>query len=245
MLSAKPSSGVSGDPAAISPPERQVAESLLAATLLAFAGGNLDAFLYLDHGRVFAGAMTGNAVLCGIALLSREWHTIGHHALPIFAFAVGVWLSEMLASRIKHHAVTLGLALEITGLLVASFLPSSFPDAVFIFVIALLAAFQIGSFRKLDSYSYNSTFITGDLRTLVVGLYEAAHPDKTADGIRQARDLGCVVGAFLLGALAGAGLAHPAGNHTLWLPAAALLIVFGIALRRSLRPEREVTQQPT
>ena len=53
--------------------------------LLAFAGGTLDAFLYLVHGKVFAGAMTGNAVLCGIAILGRNGPDILHDALPIAA----------------------------------------------------------------------------------------------------------------------------------------------------------------
>ena len=215
-------------------PERQAADSLVSAALLAAAGGSLDAFLYLGHGHVFAGAMTGNAVLCGIALLGDNGQEALRHASPIVAFACGVLLAEWLGGHLKHHAVTVGLAGEILGLLAASFLPRGFPDLVFIPCIALLAAYQIAGFRKADRFSYNSTFITGDLRTALVGLYKAFHPETRREGLLQARDLGLIVACFSAGAAVGAILTPPLGNHTLWAPALALLLVLGLALRRSL-----------
>ncbi len=38
--------------------------SLPSACLLTFTGASLDSFLSLNHVHVFAGVMTGNAVLC-------------------------------------------------------------------------------------------------------------------------------------------------------------------------------------
>ncbi|HLI77471.1 MAG TPA: YoaK family protein [Acidobacteriaceae bacterium] len=221
-------------PAAPPTPECQVADSLSAACLLALTGGVLDAFLYVAHGRVFAGAMTGNVVLCGIALFGGGRQDILHHALPVAAFLCGVWFAEVLGNSHKRHAVTIALVLECTGLLAASFAQAGFPENAFIFLIAFLAAFQIASFRTADSYSYSSTFITGDLRSLVTGLYKGTRNAKR-EGLREARDLGAIVGCFLLGAVAGALLVPRLANHTLWLPVLALSIVFAMALRRSLQ----------
>lgn len=220
-------------------PEDHVAASLLAASLLAFTGGILDAFLYVAHGKVFAGAMTGNAILTGIALLGGKGPDILHHLLPILAFLLGIWLAEMVQTRAKPHHVTLALAAEALGLLAASFLPNSFPEAVFIFTIALLSAFQVGSFRNAESYSYNSTFITGDLRTFTVGLRKTLDPGTRSEGVRQARDLGLVVLTFLVGALTGATLAPRYANRTLWLPSLLIALVFAMALHRSLQHARE------
>ncbi len=217
--------------------EQKVVDSLLSGMLLAFVGGSLDAFLYLNHGHVFAGAMTGNAVLCGIAILSRNGTNALHHALPILGFIAGVWLAEALQGTLRHHAVTLGLTIEIAGLLIASFLPGSFPDLIFVPLIALVAAYQIGSFRKLDQYSYNSTFITGDLRSAVVGLYRALKPEERSEGLRQARDIGLVILCFVAGASLGASLAPHWANHTLWLPVAILLLVLVRTLWLSGRVE--------
>lgn len=226
-------------------PERGVANSLSAATLLAFAGGSLDAFLYLQHGRVFAGAMTGNAVLCGIALLGGNRFEALRHLLPLLGFVCGVTLAELLQERLKPHAVTIGLLGEIVGLLVASFLPPGFPDLLFVPLIAVVAAYQIASFRKVDDYSYNSTFITGDLRTAVVGLYKALHPSSRREGMRQARDLGLIVACFLTGAVTGALFSSHLGNHTLWVPIVALSLALGMAVRALGKEAPERTASPS
>lgn len=207
-------------------PEGQAAASLHVAGLLAFTGGVLDAFLYVVHGGVFAGAMTGNVVLCGLALGTRNWHEILRHSLPLLAFVVGVLLSEFVQSRWKHHAISLCLLVEATGLLVASLLPRAFPDPAYVFAVCLLAAFQIATFSMADSFSYSSTYITGDLRTLAIGLFKLFRPATRAEGRHQTRDLGCVVGSFLLGAVTGALLGARYGNRTLWLPVVCLLTVW-------------------
>lgn len=49
-------------------PEYAIVNSLPCASLLAFTEASLDAFLYLNHGYVFEGVMTGNAVLCGVGI---------------------------------------------------------------------------------------------------------------------------------------------------------------------------------
>ena len=200
--------------------------------LLALTGGSLDALLYLNHGKVFAGAMTGNAVLCGIALLDHNHLQALHHMLPIVAFVVGVLIAQALQHRLKRHAVRVALCAEITGLLLASFLPGSFPDMLFVAGVSLLAAVQASSYKKVDTYSYNSTFITGDLRMALEALYSSLHPGTRREGLQKFRDLGAVILAFLCGAVAGAFFAPRAGNHTLWLPAAALAVVLGLVLHR-------------
>jgi len=110
--------------------------------------------------------MTGNAVLCGIAVLAHDRTEGVQHAAPIVAFTLGVWLSNILTSQLKHHAVRVGLSFEIASLLLLSFAPRSFPDVVFVTALALLAAYQVTSFQKVDNYAYNSTFITATCATL-------------------------------------------------------------------------------
>ena len=221
-------------------PERRVADSLPSASLLAFTGGSLDAFLYLEHGKVFAGAMTGNAVLTGIAVLSHDRTDFTRHILPIIAFLIGVWIAKLLDNRLRH-GVIIGLTAEIIGLTIASFLPRGFPENLFVSFIALLVAYQITTFRSVDQYSYNSTFITGNLRTIVDGLYAAFDPAKRPDALRQSRDLGVVVASFILGAVAGAILAPRGHNHTLWLSTVALLTVLIVALCRTRRETRSAS----
>ena len=56
----------------------QMSESLLVGTLLALAGGFMDAYTYLIRDQVFANAQTGNIVLFGVHLMNGEWRQALH-----------------------------------------------------------------------------------------------------------------------------------------------------------------------
>lgn len=217
------------------PPERRAAQSLSSALLLTFAGGFLDAFLYVAHGNVFAGAMTGNAVLAGIALLSRNAHDVLHHLVPIVAFVIGLWCAFVVETRVRHHVVLTALSLEAAGLFVASWLPHSFPDVAFISLICILAGYQVGSFRKVDSFVYNATFIAGNLLRTVESLHELLLRVRLRHSLLEARDLGLILVFFVAGAVSAAIATHRMGNHALWIPLLAVLIVLALAIRRDLR----------
>jgi uncharacterized membrane protein YoaK (UPF0700 family) len=138
----------------------------------------------------------------------------------------------VLDGRLKQHAVTVGLLCEIAVLLAASWLPGSFPDLAYVSLIAVVAAYQVASFRKADAYAFNSTFMTGNLRTAVDGLYESLDPAKRAKGLKKFRELSLIVASFLAGAAVGAILAPRMLNHTLWAVVTPLVVVLAMALRR-------------
>jgi uncharacterized membrane protein YoaK (UPF0700 family) len=192
----------------------------------------VDAFTYVNHGHVFAAAMTGNCILFGVSVLHHGYLQSTRYILPIISFVIGVFMADLLDKTLKHHVVTVGLLCEIIGLFIASFLPSNFPNLIFVPAIAFFAAYQVASFRKADTYSYTSTYITSDLRSATDGLYDALHPETRAAGLRKCRDLSLIVLGFLIGAISGALLAPRFHNHTLWfadlLLVAVLLAVMGL-----------------
>jgi uncharacterized membrane protein YoaK (UPF0700 family) len=220
--------------------EQRAVGSFPSAILLAFTGGSLDAFVYVNHGHVFATAMTGNGVLLGVSILHHDYAEAFHRLVPIFGFMLGVFLSHLLDKTLKHHTVTVGLGCEISSLVLASFLPGRFPDPAFVLIIAIVAAFQVASFRKADIYAYNSTFITGNLRTAVDGLYNALDPATRKAGLRKFFELSCIVLAFITGATAGAILSPHLYNHTLWLINLPLLAVLLLTLRRARRSSQSL-----
>jgi uncharacterized membrane protein YoaK (UPF0700 family) len=212
-------------------PERRAASTIASACLLAFTGGSLDAFLYLIHGKVFAGAMTGNAVLAGIALLSHDRHDALRHLIPLAGFILGIWGEQELDTHLGRHAVLIGLSTEIVVLFAASWLPPTFPGNLFIFIVTIVCAYQVGSFRTVDEYTYNSTFITGNLRQAISALHSAVHGGARSKALREFRDLGSIVVCFVLGAVCGAVLAPRVGSRTLWLPVASLVVILILAVR--------------
>lgn len=213
--------------------------SLPSAILLAFTGGLLDAFVYLNHGHVFASAMTGNGVLFGIALLGQDTAQAIRHVIPAIAFLAGVAISKLFQTTLGSRAVAAGLLLELLTLFAASWLPASFPNMAFTAVIAFVASYQVSSFRQVDAFAYNSTFITGNLRTVGDGVFEAlsraSDPASRAAGRRKFRDLSLVILGFLLGAMLGSFLAPRSGNHTLWFALPPLATILALS-RRSATP---------
>jgi uncharacterized membrane protein YoaK (UPF0700 family) len=215
------------------------------AMLLAATGGLLDAVVYLNHGHVFANAMSGNVIFLGIAIIGRDWGDIVPHLLPLAGFFAGVLTSKHMRARLGIRSVLLGLALEIVAIFIYGWLPASFPEMAFTGIIAYVAAFQVASFRRVDRFAYNSTFITGNLRDVAEGLYEALTPNSTPEtrekGLSQARALSLICLCFLGGAILGAWSAPRFGNHSLWLAEPFLLAVAVLSFRRAAAP----TSPPT
>jgi uncharacterized membrane protein YoaK (UPF0700 family) len=210
--------------------------SLYEATLLAGTGGLLDSFVFLNHGHVFANAMTGNVVFLGIAVVGHHWREVIPYLVPIFGFFTGVASSKIVRSLYSQAAI-LALTLEILTLFLLGWAPAEFPNKAFTGIVACVAALQVASFRRVDQFSFNSTFVTGNLRGAVEGFYDAlsrsSTPESRKKGRTEAQDLGLICLCFLLGAVLGAWAAPRFANHSLWLAEPLLLLVALRVLRRS------------
>jgi uncharacterized membrane protein YoaK (UPF0700 family) len=210
------------------------------AMLLAATGGLLDAVVYLNHGNVFANAMSGNVIFLGIAVLGHDWVDVAPHLVPLAGFFAGVLTSKHLRTRLGKSSVLLGLIFEIVGIFALGWLPESFPGMAFTGIIAYVAAFQVASFRRVNRFAYNSTFITGNLRDVAEGFYEAIAPSSTLDarekGLSQAWHLGFICLCFLGGAVLGAWAAPRFGNHSVWFAEPLLFAVAIISFRRPTTP---------
>jgi uncharacterized membrane protein YoaK (UPF0700 family) len=144
-------------------------ESVELGILLAIVGGFLDAYTFVGRGGVFANAQTGNVVLIGMEVATGEWGQVVLHAIPILAFMIGVVVAEMIkkpSMRLfipdSERAV---LILEIAVLFIIGFIPYTSPDIIVTVAISFVSSVQVSSFRKLVGYTYNTTMITGNLRS--------------------------------------------------------------------------------
>lgn len=201
-------------------------DTLFSASLLAATGGLLDAVVYTLHGHVFANAMTGNVILLGITAFSRDWMQAIRHLVPIAAFILGVAASRYLRLLPQFYASLTVLGLEMLVLGVAGVLKPSFPEMSFTAIVAFTSAFQVSTFRLVGRFAYNSTFITGNLRTAAesfVNQFLDADRDQRRHAAAQSRKLFIICGFFLGGALLGAWSAPHLGNRSLWLVEPLLL----------------------
>ncbi len=98
---------------------------------------------------------------------------------------------------------------------------------------AFLTAYQVASFRKEDGQTYNSTFITSDLRSVIDGLHDMLNPAKRNEGMQKSRQLGLIFLSFFAGAVAAAYLSPRIYNHTLWFADVLLAAVIVLVLTKS------------
>ena len=54
----------------------QISESIGLGTILALSGGFMDAYSYIERGKVFANAQTGNMLLFGVNLSEGNYQTM-------------------------------------------------------------------------------------------------------------------------------------------------------------------------
>ena len=210
-------------------------QDLSSALLLAGSGGMLDAIVYLDHGHVFANAMTGNVILLGIAAAGHDWGQIPPHVAPILAFLLGIAGARFLQVVPARHGSLMALGLEIVGLFGAGLLPASTPQLAFTASVAFVSAFQVATFRRVGRFTYNSTFITGNLRDVVEGLFDSiAHRDREQSLAGRAKfaKLGLICLSFCAGAVVGAFAAGRFPAHAIWFAEPPLLAVLIMVIAR-------------
>ncbi len=221
---------------------RTRSDNLPIGMLLAAVGGFLDAYTFVRYG-VFANAQTGNVVLLAIDAGNGRWNHIAAHVPPVVAFVVGAVSAETLAGpgarRLLRRPTRVVLGGEIAVLLVVALLPTSTPAVVITMAVSFVTALQISTFKLLGDTAYNTTMVTGNLRTISAGLYQRVAGRDAAAG-RRALALAGVVAGFIAGALVGTVLTRTTGKWAICLAAGMLAVVLITMVRETRALERVV-----
>jgi uncharacterized membrane protein YoaK (UPF0700 family) len=217
-------------------PSRDRLHSVGVNAALALAGGYLDGFTFVGHGRIFANAMTGNIVYLGMEVLSSPKHPNFRHLPPLFMFMFGIWAARALhlprfrrIVRNPHFAV---LLVEVTILLILAFLPNSTSNFWITAPITFAASMQVLTFRTVGPHTYISTFTTGNLSTLSTGLFDWMFTREKEAARSKSRIFGIICGMFLVGAATGSLAVTRWGNHAL-IPEVILLSLIAIRVRNA------------
>lgn len=212
---------------------------LSTSAALAAAGGFLDAFTYVGHGRVFANAMTGNVVLLGVDFISGTGRYL-QHLLPVVMFLVGVAIARFLRLPGFHPILprpeVAALSLEIAALFVLSWLPNATPDLVITMSVAVAASLQMSTFRQIHTWTYSSTFTTGNLRSMIESGFDWLFIGRQETHLRQMRSFAAICASFLFGASAGAFATSRYRNRALLFDVALLVAVLAWQLRDDNAP---------
>lgn len=175
------------------------------ACLLAVVAGYADAVGFLVF-NAFAGAMTGNTVLLGIALAGQQFAAAAQSAGIIAAFVVGVAASALLRRYVPLAALLDEAAVIVVAALVMPLVAAA--------VLAFAMGLQNAAMTHFAGTSLNTVFLTGNLQKLVETLLRRdAQPARaTSEGTAVAllsRMWLAYLAGVVLGATARAWTAHP------------------------------------
>ena len=208
-----------------------VHETFRVAALLAVVGGFLDAYTYILRGGVFANAQTGNIVLLGIHLAEEDYGKALYCIVPIAAFAVGVFITDVFKKIFSEKGFNIYeyyiIVIEIILLTIVGVIPASVPDGVVNVTISFVCSLQVNSFRKIKNMPYATTMCTGNLRSGTDKLFQYLINKEKNSGVEAAHYFG-IIALFIIGAILGTILVKDFGIRSIWFCCMLLAVVFGL-----------------
>lgn len=206
----------------------QTSESLELGALLAFSGGLMDAYSYIERGGVFANAQTGNILLLGISLSEGKLLQAAHYLFPVLAFTLGIALADLVRMREMHrfHWRQASVFLEALILVCVSLIPLSF-NLLANSLTSFACGIQVQSFRKIHGRGVATTMCIGNLRSAVQNVcsfFRTGERDALSDGCLYFGVILC----FVLGAVFGNLCIRLMGQTSILVSAVLLLAAFFI-----------------
>lgn len=143
----------------------QMSETLRLGIVLALSGGFMDAYSYIERGKVFANAQTGNMLLFGVNLAEGNYSAMLDYIFPVLAFALGIFLTDTVRClNTRLHWRQLSVLFEAVILICVAFFPHSLnlpANALTSFACGI----QVESFRKIRNRGVATTMCIGNLRS--------------------------------------------------------------------------------
>lgn len=167
-------------------------EIALAAGLAAAAGA-VDVLAFTRRGQAFASIVTGNLVVAGTAIGQGDPRMLANVALAVGAFAVGVVLGGLGVRRAGRTTarwpvqVTVLCVVELVVLLVLTGVwlatggaPLGAAQYAALVAAALAMGLQSAAFRLVPVPGVTTTYFTGTLTSLLVGLVTSGRLNAAA-----------------------------------------------------------------
>lgn len=211
----------------------QISESIMVGILLAFSGGFMDAYSYINRGRVFANAETGNIILMTLKICEGKFLESINYLIPILSFAIGVAICEIIKHRKEKiniiHWRQIIVIFEIAAFVFVAFLPQGM-NQIANSIISMISGIQFATFPKVRGTAMATTMCTGNLKNGTQNLYRGI---KTND--KSALEKGiyyyvCIF-VFIIGTMVGYLFVGLWAERAILLAAVAMLIIFFMMFR--------------
>lgn len=204
----------------------QSSDSVRVAILLTIVGGFLEIYSYVYMNNVFATAITGNIVLLAYNLKNLRYAVAFKYSIPILSFMLGVFISELIKGKLKSMKIThwrnIILVVELIILISLSLITNI--GYIGISLISFTSAIQVQTFKKIESYSYYSTMLTGNTRQLVEAI---VHKEKN-----KIKDFIIIIVSFIIGVILADITIELFDRNSIYLPIFLILIVMFLVNRK-------------
>ena len=217
--------------------------------VLIVVAGFFGAYTFLLRGNVFCNAQTGNVVLMGMALGAGKWKETLYYLIPISAYTLGAFVSELLPNPVKHHLPvrwdTLLIAIEMLAVLALGFVPLSAPVQIAQVTINFVASMQYNTFRQAEGVPMATTFATNHIRQLGIGLAKEISHFRLQDKAhrKKLREHFAMLIFFLAGAVIGTFLCNLLDEKAIWATLLPLGVLLGIFLYADFVGEKNLKER--
>lgn len=217
--------------------------------VLMIVAGFFGAYTYLLRGNVFCNAQTGNVVLMGMALGAEKWSDALYYLIPISAYLMGAFVSELFPNPIKHHMPirwdTLLIAIEMLAVLGLGLIPESAPVQISQVTINFIASMQYNTFRQAEGVPMSTTFATNHIRQIGVGLAKEVkhlHTKNKAHRKKLLRHFEMLM-FFLIGAVVGTVMCNLFAGKAIWATMIPLGVILATLLYADLIVEKDMMEK--
>lgn len=217
-------------------------------TLITIAGF-FGAYTYVLRGSVFCNAQTGNVVLMGLALGDGEWGKGLYYLIPISAYLLGAFVSEIFPNPVKHWFPirwdTLLIALEMLVIICLGLVPESAPVQISQIAINFIASMQYNTFRQAEGVPMATTFATNHIRQIGVGLAREVKHLKREDKSHRKKlfqHLKMLI-FFLIGSSVGTVFCNLLLGKAIWITLIPFSVIFAAFVHADLTTEKAVHEK--
>ena len=215
--------------------------------LLSCAAGGVDAASYIGLGHVFAANMTGNTVHLGMAVGRASSGDVARAGAALIGFLIGAGIGAAIVERDDSatawpRVVTVTLFIELFVLVVAAALwrtrptdtGASIATTSLLLALGVAMGMQSAAVRRLRIPGVVSTYLTGTLTMLTIGLVRRAIGARAPAPEAPTHGTGLLAGVWVIYAIGAAVttvLSPSGGPRSLLLPIVLIGIVLAVADR--------------
>ena len=194
------------------------------ACLLTMCAGFSDAYTFIERGGTLTAGQTGNVVFLSVGLIGHEIADVEVKLATMLAFMIGIFLMTVFLRFFSHSVWRLStLVPMVLTTLVAGFLPKEVPNVYIVPFFGLSLGIVAISFGEVDGYTYNYSFMTGNLKKTMVA-YGNFVRDRKIEFFWESLFMTSLIGSFVGGAILSTFLIQYYGLRTIWFVSLVLTI---------------------